>query len=296
MKKVSIGSWAYTFGPYSNCPVPLDTVISSVSKMGFNGISLGGFKPHAHPDLYPTDEARERLLSMLSDNELEVVEYSPDINIFNALTQPDDYIDLYKKFIAFMKSCGFKIVRLDTGVAPILSGGITYHAAFDRVVSNFQAATDIAADNGMTVVWEFEPGFLFNKPSEVVGVCEKVNREAFSVLFDTCHAYMCSVVGARQLGEKEILPGGITEFTEKLSGKIGLVHLIDSDGTLHDNDTSTHRPFGEGYIDFDRVIPVLLKEGRYTADWWIIDLCFWPDAWNVTRQCKDFVDTLNQKY
>ncbi|MDD5017221.1 MAG: sugar phosphate isomerase/epimerase [Eubacteriales bacterium] len=296
MKKISIGSWAYTFGPYSNNPIALHTVITSIAQMGFDGISLGGFKPHAHPDLYQTEKEQQQLIDLLASNNLEVVEYSPDVNIFNAILETDKYIDLYKKFISFMKKCGFSIVRLDTGVAPILSEGVTYDAALERVVSNFCIATDIAKDNGISVVWEFEPGFLFNKPSEIVRICDMVNRDEFSVLFDTCHAYMTAVAGAHHIGKKEVLDGGVTQLIEMLSGKIGLVHLIDSDGTLHNNDTSTHRPFGEGFIDFDEVIPALLHQGRYFADWWVIDLCFWPDAWNVTRKCKDYVDALNLKY
>ena len=32
------------------------------------------------------------------------------------------------------------------------------------------------------------------------------------------------------------------------------VHLIDSDNTLHHDETSTHVPFGEGVLDFDAVL------------------------------------------
>ena len=62
----------------------------------------------------------------------------------------------------------------------------------------------------------------------------KVDHPNFLVMFDTCHAYMCGVVGARQLGKKETLPGGVVQFAHMLTGKIGAVHFIDSDGTLHD--------------------------------------------------------------
>ncbi|OPZ69608.1 MAG: hypothetical protein BWY81_00360 [Firmicutes bacterium ADurb.Bin467] len=79
-------------------------------------------------------------------------------------------------------------------------------------------------------------------------------------------------------------------------GRLGLVHLIDSDGTLNDTGTSTHAPFGQGYIDFDEVIPAILNVAGYETDWWAIDLCEWPNAWEVAEECFKFVDLLNRKY
>ncbi|MEA4854101.1 MAG: sugar phosphate isomerase/epimerase [Christensenella sp.] len=296
MKKISIGSWAYVFGPYASQPVPLDTVIKEVGKLGYDGISLGGFKPHAHFELYPTKEKQEALVELISSNHLEAVEYSPDVNVYSPITEQSDYLKLYEKFIIFMEQCKFPIVRLDSGIAPIIPAGLGYDECMSRLVKAFRSAAEIAADHGINVVWEFEPGFIFNKPSEVVEVTERVGHDNFSVLFDSCHAYMEAVMGSRQIGQKETLSGGVLEFIHMLSGKIGLVHLIDSDGTLHDNDTSTHRPFGEGAINFDEIIPALLGDGKYQENWWIVDLCFWPDAWNVTSDCKKFVDSLNKKY
>ena len=81
-----------------------------------------------------------------------------------------------------------------------------------------------------------------------------VDHPNFGVLFDSCHAHMCAVVGSRQMGEKETLPGGVVQFAHMLTGKITHVHFIDSDETLHDDDTSTHAPFGQGVLDFESII------------------------------------------
>jgi sugar phosphate isomerase/epimerase len=104
---------------------------------------------------------------------------------------------------------------------------------------------------------------------------------------------MVAVTGARQPGKKEVLPGGVVELARKLRGKINHVHLIDSDGTLHGGETSTHAPFGKGKINFDELLPELAKND---VDWWTIDLCFWPDAWAITADSKKAVDKLNKKY
>lgn len=294
MKKVSVGSWAYTFGPYQNNPIPLKTVIEEVGKMGFSGISLGGFKPHAHPDCYPTKPDKDKLVKTIVDNGLEVVEFSPDL--INPFIDLENYYKLLDKNIQFMVDCGFNILRLDTGCPPMLPKNISYRIAKDKIIEIFKTSAIKTSKEGIEVVWEFEPGFLFNKPSEVLEICDQVDEKNFSILFDTCHAYMCSVVGARQLGEKETLNEGVVEFIKLLKGKIGLVHLIDSDGTLHDNETSTHAPFGLGVLNFDEIISSILKDAGYKTDWWVIDLCFWPNAWEVTLKSKEFVDELNKKY
>ena len=87
----------------------------------------------------------------------------------------------------------------------------------------------------------------------------------------------------------------VAKIVTKLRGKINHIHLIDSDGTLHDDETSTHAPFGTGILDFDALLPELNRAG-VPHDWWTIDLCFWPDAWAVTAECKKAVDALNEKY
>ena len=140
------------------------------------------------------------------------------------------------------------------------------------------------------MVWEFEPGYLFNKPSEVVRLHEKVGHPNFHVLFDTSHAYLCGVVGARQHGPPERLEGGVKEFLNLLAGRIGAIHLIDSDGSLHADETSTHCPFGEGNIDFKSLAPELKKVPG--IDWWCIDLCFWPGSWDLAESSLQFVRKL----
>ena len=59
MKEISIGSWAYTIGPYSSKPVPWDEVIATLKGLGFQGVELGGFPPHPNPDDMPDKAQRE---------------------------------------------------------------------------------------------------------------------------------------------------------------------------------------------------------------------------------------------
>ena len=143
--------------------------------------------------------------------------------------------------------------------------------------------TPVITPNNVSLPWKI-----------VDGVKAKGNPN-FGVMYDTCHAHMCAAVGANQVGHKETLPGGALELLDKLKGKITHVHLIDSDGSLNEHNTSTHNPFGTGKLDFGKLLPALNKAG-VPNDWWVVDLCFWPDAWSVTADSKRFLDKMRKQY
>lgn len=295
-RKLGIGTWAYMFGPYASHPVDFATVCETIHKIGFDAVSISGFAPHIFVDEYESDEKEQELLALLEKNSLSVAEFSPDPCGLNPVVDPEPYIERMKRNILFLEKCGFPMLRLDTACPPVLPEGVSYELAFERTVYTFRQLSAFAAEHGVKVVWEFEPGFLFNKPSEVCTVVNAVDHPNFTVLFDACHAHMCAVVGARQLGERETLEGGVIEFLHMLKGHIGMVHLIDSDGTLHDDDTSTHAPFGTGCIDMDTVYAELCKPEVYDGEFVSVDLCFWADAWNVTQKCYDYVRDLMDRH
>ena len=296
MKKVSIGSWAYIMGAFGDNPILLPELFEKLDELGFDGVSLGGFKPHAHPDLFNTPEKRAGLKKLLTDNNMEVADFAADLWSVDSIKQNKEWLDLFDNNMVFMSQMGFKTVRIDSGAPPILPEGMSYDAAKDFVKEMFVKCAKRAAQEGIDVVWEFEPGFIVNEPKNIIEVVDDVNESNFSLLVDTCHAHMAAVEGSRNIEEGCKLDGGVVEFCEMAKDKIGLVHLIDSDGTLNETETSTHAPFGDGVMDFDVVIPALLDKARYKGDWWAIDLCEWPDAWNATARCKAFVDEINEKY
>jgi len=297
-KKIAIGSWAYCFGPYQDHPVPLDETIRKLHELGFDGIELCGFPPHATPEAYPSKEDRAKLKDMIQSAGLGIAGYAANfMSVPPAVTPLAEYENAFRTNVELCADIGCPKIRVDTVSGPFFveEGHIDYDTAWRNVAAAWRSGAQIAEDAGILLVWEFEPGFLFNKPSEVVKMIDGVNHPNFTILYDACHAHMCSVVAARQPGEKETLPGGAVEFARMLKGKIGHIHLIDSDETLHDNETSTHRPFGEGVLNFDEIVPAILEAG-YDGEWWSVDLCFWPEAWEVTAAAKKFVDELVAKY
>jgi sugar phosphate isomerase/epimerase len=296
MIKLSLGSWAFVFGPYAQGPIPLKAVVERLSEAEYDGIELCGFPPHATLERYAKRDSRRELLHLLGDNGLGVSGYAADFSAVNPVVEGNQrkYLDLFQRTVDLCVDLNSPSIRVDSVASPTSVGERDYHAAFDRLADVWTNAAEIAARGEVRMVWEFEPGFLFNKPSEILALHRKVGHPNFQILFNTAHAYMCGVVGARQHGKKETLPGGAPEFVKKLEGRVGAIHLIDSDGTLHHNETSTHRPFGEGNIDFHVLAPQLIDVKA--VEWWCIDLCFLPGSWELIEPSRDFVlDLLNTK-
>lgn len=302
MRRTSIGSWAYNIGPYADKPVPFDEVGSTLAKLGFDGMELGGFNGYPNPHALATADDRAALKEKMAGWGLGFSGLAADLWAEHLIDTDDQskYIDEFTVNCDFAKDLGIAGVRVDTVQPPTILETVDEETAFDRVVGTWKTCVKIAADRGLYVTWEMEPGFCFNKPSQILRVLDAIPDDNFGMLYDTCHGQMISVVGARHAGEKEVLPGGQLEFIEKLSGRINHIHLIDSDNTCHkdengDDETSAHPPFGDGFVDFDAVVPRLAQE-NVGHDWWTIDLCFYPDAWAVTERCKSALDGLNAKY
>ena len=306
-KRISIGTWAYAIGPYADSPVPFAEVIQRLHALGFDGFELGGFGTHPNPDALATPEQRAEVRELWESCGMGCSGLAADLWGERLLTAPSDesYRAAFRKNVRFCVDLGIDVIRVDTTEPPGTLGPvpgeeplekvIDYDNALKRVVTTWKECAKEAADAGLRVAWEFEPGFAFNKPSDIFRILDGVAEDNFYAMFDTCHANMIAVHGARQVGPKETLRGGIVELAERLDGKIGRLHLIDSDGTLHNNETSTHPPFGQGELDFDEIMPPIVKAGC-PDDWWTIDLCFWPDAWQATEHCKKEIDKLAAKF
>jgi sugar phosphate isomerase/epimerase len=312
-KRSSIGSWAYTIGPYADHPVDFDTVCRKLKELNFDGVELGAFPPHPNPGnpggpndnwpgAMPEKSQRAELKAKLKEQGLGLSGIAANLwgeKLINTEDQTK-YIAEFKKNSEFARDLGIQGIRVDCVQPPAILREVDYDTAMKRVVGAWKTCCDIAAANGQVVVWEFEPGFAFNKPSDVVRIHDAVNKANFGIMYDTCHGQMVSVVGARQEGAKELFPKQV-DFIRKLSGRIFHIHLIDSDNTCHkdangQDETSAHPPFGRGVLNFDEIMPELVKASRVPHDWWTIDLCFWPDAWAATAQCKQKLDELIVKY
>ena len=101
-KKLSIGSWAYAFGPYEKNPVPFETVVVELGKLGFDGIEIGSFAPHIEIDDIPMKSDREKIVRLIQDNGLAVSGLAADFWSHpgpgtNEGQNNDFYFKLFKK-------------------------------------------------------------------------------------------------------------------------------------------------------------------------------------------------------
>jgi sugar phosphate isomerase/epimerase len=312
-KRSSIGSWAYTIGPYADKPIDFDTVCTRLKELGFDGVELGAFPPHPNPGnpggsdegwggAMPEKSQRLELAAQMRERGLGFSGMAANLWGEKLINTDDQskYISEFKKNCEFARDLAIGGVRVDTVQPPTILREVDPATAMDRVVKTWKTCSGIAADYGLSVCWEFEPGFAFNKPGDVVRIHDAVDKPNFGILYDTCHGQMVGVVGARQDGEKEVFASQV-EFIRLLSGRINHLHVIDSDNTCHkdaagNDETSAHPPFGSGVLNFDELMPELVKAARLPHDWWTIDLCFYPDAWAATETCKKALDELIVKY
>ena len=302
MHRTSIGTWAYNVGPYGENPIPFDEVLATLAELKFDGLELGGFNGYPNPQNHPTKDDRDALVAKVKRHGLAFSGFAQDLWSQRLLNTRDTtpYRQAFEENVRFAQDLGIKGVRVDTVQPPTIHREVDYADLMKRLVETWDHCIKYAADHGLYVTWEFEPGFAFNKPSDVQRVLDKLQLDNFGVLYDTCHGQMVAVNGARQEGKPETLKGGQLEFIDRLSGRINHIHLIDSDNTCHKapdgtDETSAHPPFGEGVLDFDELVPRLAAE-NVGHDWWTVDLCFWPQAWAATEKCKAALDELNKKY
>jgi len=289
---ISLGSWAFSFGPFASNPWPLEKVLRYAADVGFDGVELNGFRPHPHPEEYNTAEKCSELKKQIEDFGLGVSGYAPDLTaVPPAEVEVGHYLEALRKCLFFCEQLGIDKLRVDTVSPPEEMPNERYEKRFEKLTRTWRAAAEEAAGSGILMVWEFEPGFWLNKPSEVKRTFEAVGHDNFKLLFDTSHAYMGAVVGARQTGEKETLGGGVAEYAQFLSEAVGHLHLIDSDGTLHDDETSTHTPFGRGRIDFAAgLAPINSIISRFK--WWCADYCFCAETEEAAKEAPQFLRSL----
>ncbi|MBM3947045.1 MAG: sugar phosphate isomerase/epimerase, partial [SAR202 cluster bacterium] len=220
MKRISIGTWAYSIGPYAAHPAPFDEVVERVAALGFQGLELGGFPPHPNPDDLQTPEQRAAVVEQVQSRGLAWSGLAANLWGEKLINTEDGtaYMDEFRKNLQFCRDLGIDTIRVDTVQPPTIFSEVDADTARNRVVSTWRRCAAEAADAGIRVVWEFEPGFAFNKPSDIERILAEVSNDNFSVMFDTCHAHMVAAVGARQPGERETLPGGALELAQRLRG------------------------------------------------------------------------------
>jgi sugar phosphate isomerase/epimerase len=294
--KLAFGSWAFSFGPFADAPWSFDRLCRYAAEAGYDGVEINGFRPHPHHADYDSGAKVAELRALIAGAGLEASGYAPDFTtVPPSEVATESYLAEIDAARRFCERMGIGILRVDTVSPPDALAADEYERRFTRLVETWGAAAERCRRSGITLVWEFEPGFWLNKPSEVLRLAEEIGDPGFKLLFDTSHAYMGAVVGARQTGEAETLEGGVAEYARLVNPHIGHVHLIDSDGSLHDDETSAHIPFGQGHVDFPAALQAL-RPALDGLEWWGIDFCFCPTTEVDARAAVPYVRDLAARH
>jgi sugar phosphate isomerase/epimerase len=175
--KIYMGSWCFTFG-FPN-PASLDTVISVLSAFGFDGIALGaGFSGHAAPDQFPDNASRNALVERIEKAGLEIAGYAPDPYCMPWATGDEgvlkEYEAYFERCLSMASDIGSPAMRVDPGSFGPLARDADYNAIWDRVVNTFKKQAQLAAEEGITLMWEPETGQIYVKPSEIVKLVDDI--------------------------------------------------------------------------------------------------------------------------
>lgn len=290
LPRLSFGSWAFAFGPFESAPWDFGRICRYVADAGYQGVEINGFRPHPHDEDPRSARDWDDLRAVLEENDLEASGYAPDFHRTPpAEVDLDVYLARIDSTLAFCRQLSVPALRTDTVSPP----GPVDADRWRRLVTAWRAAAGRCADAGVQLLWEFEPGFWLNRPRDVRRLADEVDHPNFRVLFDTSHAYTGAVAGARQGPDPELLPGGVAEYAALLADHIGHLHLIDSDGSLHEDETSAHLGFGTGQVPFAEVLAALPAHGL-DLDWWTIDFCFSPTTERDGRLAVPFVQQLRE--
>jgi sugar phosphate isomerase/epimerase len=274
--RIALGSWAFAFGPFAQQPWSFERLCRYAAEHGYDGVEINGFRPHPHDEEFDSDERCAKLAGQIEELGLGISAYAPDFGTVPPAEVPTGrYLERLDSVLAFCRRMAIGIVRVDSVSPPAEMSQPDWSRRFAHLATTWRAAAARCADDGVTMVWEFEPGFWLNRPSDVVRLLAEVGHPNFRVLFDTSHAYTGAVAGARHDGDPERLIGGAVHYAQQLRPWLGHLHLIDSDGSLHDDETSAHLPFGTGKVDFGAVLAAL-QPGVGELPWWTVDFCFWP--------------------
>lgn len=273
--RISLGSWAFSFGPFADAPWSFDAFCDYTAHAGYDGVEINGFRPHPHDADLTAIEAHA-LGSAIRDRGLGISGYAPDLgDTPPGLVAESAYLARIASIARFCTAAGIDLVRVDTITPP--PGPADRDAAYARLVGTWRGAARLLAAEGIRLVWEYEPGFWLNRPSEIVRLLHDLDGENLTVMFDTSHSHTIAAYGRRQGESPETLDDGAVGLARLLAGRVGALHLIDSDGSLHDDETSSHLPFGTGEVDFAATLAPIADD-VLRLPWWTVDYCFWPDT------------------
>ena len=240
--------------------MPIEQAISRVAGFGYKGIELLADVPHAWPaGLLPVQ--KESIRRAIDSSGLKI----SNINAFmmNAIADPRQpywhpgWTDPDRHYRAIRREHTKRALRLaaELGAPTIstepggeLAEGQTRQQATDIFYDEIMPCLDVAAEVGVTLLIEPEPGLLIEKFGQYLEFAERVNHPGLGLNFDIGHAYCVAEDPA--------------EWVPKMKAHTRHYHFEDIAATR----VHHHLVPGEGAIDFDGVFAAIQK---HTPGIWV---------------------------
>src|SRR5512133_2552816 len=139
--KLSLGSWAFSFGSFSSDPWPFSRVLAFTARAGYEGVEINGFRPHPHPDDYDTAAKRRDLVKEIEGYGLGISGYAPDFTaVPPALVEPEAYLRAFRRCLDFCTGCRISTLRVDTVSPPVPLPPEIYAQRFTRLTGTWRQA------------------------------------------------------------------------------------------------------------------------------------------------------------
>ena len=201
---------------------PIERTFAAAAACGFDGVDIGGFRPHGYaPDILgDVADIRTRILACVEKYQMPIVSYvpentgSPHSFVFQDKALNEISVEYFKSTIDAAKLIGAPLVML-------------------------------AEKAGVTVMIEpvtpFE-GKIVCSSDDCKWLLDSVDSDALEVCLDLACPLTC--------GEP------ISEYFDKMPGKIREIHFIDAEPDCED-----HLIPGDGAMDWPRIVKYLKRVG-----------------------------------
>jgi len=229
---------------------PLERTFQVASRCGYDGVDVGGFRPHAYPSdvLGGVNGGASRILGYVQKYQMPIVSYAPENTgsphsfVFRERELNEISLGYFKSAIDAAKAIEAPLVMFAINMPGF---GADREVLKRQVVEDLKELSDHAAALGETVVLEpvtpFE-GRLCCSSDDVKYFLDEVDNEALQVVLDLACPLTC--------GEP------MSEYWEKMPGAVREIHFIDAEPNCED-----HLIPGDGAMDWPRVVSYLRRVG-----------------------------------
>lgn len=226
---------------------PIERAFAAAAKHGYDGIEIGGFRPHAYaPDLKAGDAAKIRRLS--ADHGLPIVSYAPENTgsphslVFADKRLNAESLDYFKLTLDMAKEIGSQYCMFACN-----------HPGYGRdkeevkklFLDNLRVLSAHAESIGQTIILEpvtpYE-GTIVTTSDDVLWALREVNSPALKAMLDLACPVTCREP--------------VSSYFDKLGKDLRHIHFIDCVASSED-----HLIPGDGDIDFPRLVRYLSEVG-----------------------------------